>query len=191
MEDDLYGDLYFGDARPAPLKAFDQTGDVILCSSFSKTVAPGFRVGWLAAGRHAERIRKLKLATSIHTNTLAQLDAGRVPERGRGGAPPASAAAGVSRPGGGLFGGGGSPVPGGDAGVAPAGGAPALDRAGPRQGHDGIVPPRARAPGRDRSGTGLFDGRHLRSLLPAELRIPAPGGLEEALETLATLAREL
>jgi DNA-binding transcriptional MocR family regulator len=73
VEDDLYGDLYFGDARPAPLKVFDQTGDVILCSSFSKTVAPGFRVGWLAAGRHAERIRKLKLASSIHTNTLAQL----------------------------------------------------------------------------------------------------------------------
>ena len=73
VEDDLYGDLYFGDVRPAPLKAFDQTGDVILCSSFSKTVAPGFRVGWLAAGRHGERIRKLKLASSIHTNTLAQL----------------------------------------------------------------------------------------------------------------------
>jgi len=73
VEDDIYGDLYFGDARPAPLKAFDETGDVILCSSFSKTVAPGFRVGWLAAGRHAERIRKLKLASSIHTNTLAQL----------------------------------------------------------------------------------------------------------------------
>src|SRR4029077_7684953 len=73
VEDDLYGDLYFGDARPAPLKAFDQTGDVILCSSFSKTVAPGYRVGWLAAGRQSERIRKLKLASSIHTNTLAQL----------------------------------------------------------------------------------------------------------------------
>ena len=73
VEDDLYGDLYFGDARPAPLKAFDQTGDVILCSSFSKTVAPGYRVGWLWGGRHTARIRKLKLATSIHTNTLAQL----------------------------------------------------------------------------------------------------------------------
>jgi DNA-binding transcriptional MocR family regulator len=73
VEDDIYGDLYFGDARPAPLKAFDRTGDVILCSSFSKTVAPGFRVGWLAAGRHAGRIRKLKVASSIHTNTLAQL----------------------------------------------------------------------------------------------------------------------
>jgi DNA-binding transcriptional MocR family regulator len=73
VEDDLYGDLYFGDARPAPLKAFDSTGDVILCSSFSKTVAPGYRIGWVAGGRHTERIRHLKLASSIHTNTLAQL----------------------------------------------------------------------------------------------------------------------
>ncbi len=73
IEDDLCGDLHFDDVRPAPLKAFDQTGDVVLCSSFSKTVAPGYRIGWLAGGRHAQRIRKLKLATSIHTNTLAQL----------------------------------------------------------------------------------------------------------------------
>jgi len=73
VEDDLYGDLYFGDSRPAPLKAFDTTGDVILCSSFSKTVAPGYRIGWVAAGRHTERIRQLKLASSIHTNTLGQL----------------------------------------------------------------------------------------------------------------------
>jgi len=73
VEDDLYSDLYFGDSRPAPLKAFDTTGNVLLCSSFSKTLAPGFRVGWVAAGRHARRIRQLKLASSIHTNTLAQL----------------------------------------------------------------------------------------------------------------------
>jgi len=65
--------LYFGETRPAPLKAFDTTGNVILCSSFSKTLAPGYRVGWVAAGRHADRIRQLKLASSIHTNTLAQL----------------------------------------------------------------------------------------------------------------------
>jgi DNA-binding transcriptional MocR family regulator len=73
VEDDLYSDLYFGDSRPAPLKAFDTTGDVILCSSFSKTVAPGYRIGWVAAGRHTDRIRQLKLASSIHTNTLFQL----------------------------------------------------------------------------------------------------------------------
>jgi DNA-binding transcriptional MocR family regulator len=73
VEDDLYSDLYFGDTRPAPLKAFDTTGNVLLCSSFSKTLAPGFRVGWVAGGRHIGRIRQLKLASSIHTNTLAQL----------------------------------------------------------------------------------------------------------------------
>jgi DNA-binding transcriptional MocR family regulator len=73
VEDDLYGDLYFGETRPASLKAFDTNGNVILCSSFSKTLAPGYRIGWVAAGRHARRIRQLKLASSIHTNTLAQL----------------------------------------------------------------------------------------------------------------------
>ena len=73
VEDDLYADLHFGDVRPLPLKAFDTTGDVILCSSFSKTIAPGFRVGFLAAGRHAQQVRKLKIASSIHTNTVAQL----------------------------------------------------------------------------------------------------------------------
>jgi DNA-binding transcriptional MocR family regulator len=73
IEDDLYGDLHFGPTRPQPLKAFDPTGDVVLCSSFSKTIAPGFRVGYVAGGRHAARIRKLKLASSIHTNTVAQL----------------------------------------------------------------------------------------------------------------------
>jgi DNA-binding transcriptional MocR family regulator len=73
IEDDLYGDLHFGPVRPQPLKAFDTTGDVVLCSSFSKTIAPGFRVGYVAAGRHAARVQKLKLASSIHTNTVAQL----------------------------------------------------------------------------------------------------------------------
>jgi DNA-binding transcriptional MocR family regulator len=73
VEDDIYADLHFGDVRPLPLKAFDTTGDVVLCSSFSKTIAPGFRVGYLAAGRHAAAIRKLKIASSIHTNTVAQL----------------------------------------------------------------------------------------------------------------------
>src|SRR5262245_20709601 len=73
VQDDLIGDWYFGETRPAPLNAFDTSGNVILCSSFSKTLAPGFRIGWVAAGRHAGRIRQLKLASSIHTNTLAQL----------------------------------------------------------------------------------------------------------------------
>jgi DNA-binding transcriptional MocR family regulator len=73
VEDDVYGELYFGERRPRPLKAFDTGGQVLLCSSFSKTLAPAYRVGWIAAGAHTDRVRRLKLAMSFHTNTLAQL----------------------------------------------------------------------------------------------------------------------
>jgi DNA-binding transcriptional MocR family regulator len=73
IEDDIHSELHFGPLRPAALKSFDSSGNVLLCSSFSKTLAPGYRVGWIAAGRHVDRILKLKLASSLHTNTLAQL----------------------------------------------------------------------------------------------------------------------
>ena len=53
IEDDVYGELYFGDKRPRPAKAFDREGIVMHCSSFSKTLAPGYRVGWVAGGAHA------------------------------------------------------------------------------------------------------------------------------------------
>lgn len=75
VEDDIYSDLYFGRQRPLPYKAFDQTGSVLLCSSISKTVAPGYRVGWVAGGSFAERIASLKVGLSLQTNTLAQLTA--------------------------------------------------------------------------------------------------------------------
>ena len=51
VEDDAYMELYAGDERPASTKAFDREGWVLHCSSFSKTLAPGFRVGWVSAGR--------------------------------------------------------------------------------------------------------------------------------------------
>ncbi len=51
IEDDIYGDLCFHHERPIVAKAFDKKGIVLLCSSFSKTLAPGYRVGWVAAGR--------------------------------------------------------------------------------------------------------------------------------------------
>jgi DNA-binding transcriptional MocR family regulator len=46
IEDDTYGDLYFGERRPRSLRAFDRSRIVLSCGSFSKTIAPGFRVGW-------------------------------------------------------------------------------------------------------------------------------------------------
>jgi DNA-binding transcriptional MocR family regulator len=72
IEDDVYGDLAFGEVRPKPVKAWDRDGLVILCSSFSKSLAPGFRVGFAASGRFRERIERLKFATNIATPTLTQ-----------------------------------------------------------------------------------------------------------------------
>jgi DNA-binding transcriptional MocR family regulator len=65
IEDDVYAELHFGPQRPRPAKAFDTTGLVMHCSSFSKCLAPGYRVGWVAAGRHAQRIERLKLMTTL------------------------------------------------------------------------------------------------------------------------------
>ncbi|MBF0538259.1 MAG: PLP-dependent aminotransferase family protein [Nitrospirae bacterium] len=59
IEDDVYGDLCFSDERPIVAKAFDQRGGVLLCSSFPKTVAPGYRVGWVAPGRFQKQVERL------------------------------------------------------------------------------------------------------------------------------------
>lgn len=73
IEDDLYGDLSFAPERPKALKAWDKKGLVLYCSSFSKTVAPGFRVGWLAAGRFQSAVEHLKFVTSLASSTPSQL----------------------------------------------------------------------------------------------------------------------
>jgi DNA-binding transcriptional MocR family regulator len=73
IEDDVYGDLTFTGIRPKPAKAFDTDGLVILCSSFSKTLAPGFRVGWLSAGRFQDAVTRLKFINTIASPTLPQL----------------------------------------------------------------------------------------------------------------------
>lgn len=73
IEDDVYGELHFADKRCLPAKAFDATGMVMHCSSFSKSLAPGYRVGWVAAGRFAQRIARLKLTTTLNTNVPAQI----------------------------------------------------------------------------------------------------------------------
>lgn len=73
IEDDVYGDTHYDAERPAPAKAFDRHGGVLLCSSFSKVLAPGYRVGWLAAGRYQSRVARLQLASSLAHPTLPQL----------------------------------------------------------------------------------------------------------------------
>jgi DNA-binding transcriptional MocR family regulator len=72
IEDDVYGELYFGKTRPLPAKAFDRHGLVLHCSSFSKSLAPGYRVGWAAAGRYARQVVRLKLTTTLSTSVPAQ-----------------------------------------------------------------------------------------------------------------------
>jgi DNA-binding transcriptional MocR family regulator len=73
IEDDIYGDLHFGDSRPKCAKAFDKHGLVMLCSSFSKMIAPSYRVGWTASGRFQAAVERLKLTTTLATPTLLQI----------------------------------------------------------------------------------------------------------------------
>ena len=72
IEDDVYGELHFGPQRPPPAKAFDTEGLVMHCSSFSKSLAPGYRVGWVAAGRNATAVQRLKLMTTLSAATPSQ-----------------------------------------------------------------------------------------------------------------------
>lgn len=60
IEDDLYGDLHFGPDRPLPCKAFDREGLVLWCGSVSKTLAPGYRVGWVAPGKFYDALLQIK-----------------------------------------------------------------------------------------------------------------------------------
>jgi len=60
IEDDLYGDMAHQGPRPRALKAYDPDGSVIYCSSFSKSIAPGYRVGFIAAGKWQQRVLALK-----------------------------------------------------------------------------------------------------------------------------------
>ena len=73
IEDDVYAELYFGRERPVPAKAFDRDGLVMHCSSFSKCLAPGHRIGWVTGGRFAERIARHKLTTTLNTNVPSQM----------------------------------------------------------------------------------------------------------------------
>ena len=73
IEDDIYGDLYFTGNRPKAIKAFDTQGRVLYCSSVSKTLSPGLRVGWLVAEHNLVEIKKLKMVTNVTTSILPQL----------------------------------------------------------------------------------------------------------------------
>jgi DNA-binding transcriptional MocR family regulator len=72
IEDDIYGEMYFGRTRPKTCKSFDKKGLVLHCSSFSKSLAPGYRIGWIIPGRFKEQVIRLKRMHTVSTNTLSQ-----------------------------------------------------------------------------------------------------------------------
>lgn len=73
IENDVCGELYFGDKRPIVCKAFDTKGLVILLSSFSKDISPGLRLGWVAPGRYSAEVEWLKFTLSATSPTLPQI----------------------------------------------------------------------------------------------------------------------
>ena len=73
IEGDLCGEIYFSGVRPSVCKAYDRKGLVLWCSSFSKDLVPGYRVGWVAPGRFKATIEWLKYTTNVATATLPQV----------------------------------------------------------------------------------------------------------------------
>lgn len=73
VEDDVYSELYYGSDKPLPAKAFDEKGMAMLCSSFSKSLVAGFRIGWVAAGNMAIKIQRLQLMSTLSTSAPMQL----------------------------------------------------------------------------------------------------------------------
>jgi DNA-binding transcriptional MocR family regulator len=73
IENDVYHELYFGDAHPSALKAFDKKGLVLHCASFSKSLTAGYRIGWAIPGRYREQVEKLKFLNTLATPSIQQL----------------------------------------------------------------------------------------------------------------------
>jgi DNA-binding transcriptional MocR family regulator len=82
IEDDVWSDTCFESPRPHPAKSFDKSGNVMLVSGFSKTLAPGYRVGWVALGKWKKKVEYLKLVSSEGNPTLTSLAVAEFLEHG-------------------------------------------------------------------------------------------------------------
>ncbi|MEQ6292602.1 PLP-dependent aminotransferase family protein [Vogesella sp. GCM10023246] len=82
VEDDVFGDLYYGNERPTPIKAWDRDGEVIYCSSFTKSYAPSFRLGWFSGGRHHQALARLQASSTLTVSPLLQAVLAEVLESG-------------------------------------------------------------------------------------------------------------
>ncbi|MEO6490702.1 MAG: PLP-dependent aminotransferase family protein, partial [Ferruginibacter sp.] len=72
IEDDIYGELYFGKNRPKTCKYYDTKGLVMYCSSISKSLSPGYRIGWTIPGKFFEQVRQIKRIHNISSPTITQ-----------------------------------------------------------------------------------------------------------------------
>ncbi len=72
IEDDIYGELYFGKQRPKTCKYYDTKGLVMHCSSLSKSLTPGYRIGWTIPGKFFEQVKQMKRMLNISSPTLTQ-----------------------------------------------------------------------------------------------------------------------
>jgi DNA-binding transcriptional MocR family regulator len=75
IEDDIYGDLNFEGNRPSTLKSLDRMDNVIYCTSLSKSIGAGLRIGWVVSRRHHERLCYEKFVANCATSTLGQYTA--------------------------------------------------------------------------------------------------------------------
>jgi DNA-binding transcriptional MocR family regulator len=72
VEDEIYGEMYHGRVRPRTCKSYDKEGLVLHCGSFSKSLAPGYRIGWVIPGKFKDQVVRLKRMHTVSTNTLTQ-----------------------------------------------------------------------------------------------------------------------
>ena len=83
IEDDTYGDLGFSGDRPASCLALAPDADIFYCSTFSKTLSPDLRLGWVIAPNHTARLEYLKFISNISTAALPQLAVARLLRSGQ------------------------------------------------------------------------------------------------------------
>jgi DNA-binding transcriptional MocR family regulator len=83
IEDDIYGELYFGKARPRTCKYYDTRGLVMHCSSLSKSLTPGYRIGWAIPGRFIDEVKQMKRIHNISCPTITQAAMAHFLQHGR------------------------------------------------------------------------------------------------------------
>ncbi len=82
IEDDIYSELAYANQRPTAIKAYDSSGQVLLCSSLSKSLEPGIRIGWAIPGQYLEAVKQMKLCHSMSGATLPAMAAAKYLEQG-------------------------------------------------------------------------------------------------------------